>query len=263
MLTLVVNYAEVFTLVLIRMSGFFLMTPFLGGRNVPAMVKIGLIFTLTILVTPVVATSELVAQYQGIAFANLFLIVIKELMVGLTLGLIAAFVFAAVQVGGMFIDMQMGLAMANVFDPATGASTPITGQIKYALTMLLFLGLDGHHGLLTAILQSYTFIPAGGFQITGELTQVVLQTFSMMFVLGIKIAMPVVAALFLTDVGLAILSRAVPQMNVFVVGMPLKIGVGLIMIVLAMPAFIYVLRGLFHTMFQQMDTLLRVMGGSL
>jgi flagellar biosynthesis protein FliR len=261
MLNLVLNYAGVFTLVLVRMSGFFILTPVFGSRNVPAAVKAGLTFFLAILVTPVVAATQAGALVSDYSMGDMVLIILKETMVGITLGLVAALVFAAVQVGGMFVDLQIGFAMSNVFDPMTGTSSPLTGQFKFALSMLFFLGLDGHHGLLTGLLQSYTFIPIGGFSVTGNLINTILHTFSLMFLLGMKIAIPIVAALFLTDVGLAILSRAVPQMNVFVLGMPVKIIVGGFMLIVVMPAFVYLLRTLFDTMFSQMDTLLRVLGG--
>lgn len=261
MLEMILSHVEVFTLVLVRIGGFFLASPFLGARNIPMQVKAGLVVFLAILVTPVIAATDAGALYAGKPFAELFLVLLKELMVGIALGLIATSVFAAIQVGGMFVDMQIGFAMANVFDPSTGTSSPLTGQFKNMLAMLLFLGFDGHHGLFTALLQSYGFVPIGSFEVTDRLAAVFIQTLSVMFVLGLKIALPIMAALFLTDVGLAILARSVPQMNVFAVGMPLKLIVGLGMMVVVMPAFVYMLRGLFNTMFTQMDILLRVLGG--
>ncbi|MBL0388926.1 flagellar type III secretion system protein FliR [Tumebacillus sp. ITR2] len=261
MLDVALQYSQVFLLVLVRMSSFFFLTPFFGTRNVPAAAKTGLAFLLTIIVTPAVADTKMGALYLGASFADLVLVLLKELMVGLTLGLTAAMIFAAVQVGGMFIDLQIGFAMANVFDPMSGASAPLTGQFKYALAFLLFLGLDGHHGLIAAMLQSYNFVPIGAFQITDNLMSVLMQTFSAMFLLGLKIAIPVVAALFLVDFGFAMLSKAVPQMNVFALGMSVKTIVGGLMIIFTLPAFVYLLRGMFHTMFDQMDTILRVLGG--
>jgi flagellar biosynthetic protein FliR len=261
MLSFVVNYVEVFTLVFVRISSFFFLTPFFGGRNIPTQLKIGLGLMIAMLMTPVLAGTEAGQLYAGSSFADLFLVILKEFMVGVTLAMVAAFIFAAIQVGGMFVDMQIGFVMANVFDPLTGASAPLAGQFKYALAMLLFLGLDGHHGLLTALLQSYKFLPLGGFVLSDNLVSLLMQTFTVMFLLGFKIAIPIVAALFLTDVGLAILSRAVPQMNVFVIGMPVKILIGSLMLFVAMPAFVYLLRVLFQTMYEQLDSLLRVLGG--
>ncbi|KEO82946.1 flagellar biosynthetic protein FliR [Tumebacillus flagellatus] len=261
MLDVALQYTQIFLLVLVRMSSFFFLTPFFGTRNVPAAVKTGLAFLLTIIVTPAIAATESGASYAGASFADLVLVLLKEAMVGVTLGLTAAMIFAAVQVGGMFIDLQIGFAMANVFDPMSGASSPLTGQFKYALAFLLFLGLDGHHGLITAMLQSYNFVPIGVFQVSDNLMSVLMQTFSAMFLLGLKVAIPVVATLFLVDFGFAMLSKAVPQMNVFALGMSVKTVVGGLMIIVVMPAFVYLLRGLFHTMFDKMDTLLRVLGG--
>jgi len=261
MLTVALQYSGVFILVLVRMTSFFLSTPFFSSRNIPMMVKAGLALFLTLTLTPVVAATEAGVMVAGHGLGDLFLIILKEMMVGITLGLAATCIFAAVQVGGMFIDLQIGFAMANVFDPMTGTSSPLTGQYKYILAILLFLGFDGHHGLLSALLQSYNFFPLGGFTMSDNLLSVMMETFSLMFILGLKVAIPIVAALFLTDIGFAILSKAVPQMNVFVLGMPVKIIVGGLMMVVVMPAFVYVLRGLFQSLFGQMDTLLRVMGG--
>jgi flagellar biosynthetic protein FliR len=261
MLDVIFNHVEIFILVLIRMSSFFYITPVFGFRNVPMMVKTGLVFCMALILTPIIAATSTGALYQGLPFADLFLVVLKEFMVGVILGLTATTIFAAVQVGGSFIDLQIGFSMANVVDPMSGTSSPLTGQFKYVLAMLLFLGIDGHHGLLTALMQSYQFIPVGGFQISDHMMSFIMQTFSVMFLLGVKVAIPIIAALFLSDFGLAMLSRAVPQMNVFVIGMPIKVVVGIVMLVVVMPAFVYLLRGLFDTMFTQMDTLLRMMGG--
>lgn len=261
MLETIFQYVGVFTLVLVRMSAFFFLTPVFGTRNVPMAVKAGLAFFLTLVLTPVVASTAAGTLYMGYTLSELVVILLKEFMVGAALGLIAAFIFAAVQVGGMFIDLQVGFAMANVFDPMTGTSSPLTGQFKYSLAMLLFLGMDGHHGLLTGLLQSYQFVPAGGFTMTGSVVGTFLETFGLMFLIGLKIAVPIVTALFLTDVGFAILTRAVPQMNVFVLGMSVKLIVGGLMLIVVMPAFVYLLRGMFDTMFTQMDSLLRVLGG--
>ena len=261
MLEPIFQYVGVFTLVLVRMSAFFAISPVFGTRNVPMQAKAGLAFFITLVLTPMVAVTPEGTLYSGYSLSELVLIIVKEFMVGAALGLIAVFIMAAVQVGGMFIDMQLGFAMANVFDPMTGTSSPLTGQFKYSLAVLLFLGMDGHHGLLTGLLQSYTFVPVGGFTVSGNLTTAFLETFGLMFLIGMKIAVPIVTALFLTDVGFAILSRAVPQMNVFVLGMAVKVIVGGLMLIVVMPAFVYLLRQMFHSMYAQMDALLRVLGG--
>lgn len=261
MLDVVMQYAGVFTLVLVRMSSFFFSTPFFGSRNIPVMVKAGIALFLALLLTPLVGATEAGQAYAGLELAGLLVLILKELMIGIALGLAASLIFAAVQVGGMFIDLQIGFAMANVFDPMSGTSSPLSGQFKYTLAMLLFLGFDGHHGLLTALVQSYNFLPVGSFTINDSLISVLMETFSLMFLLGLKIAIPIVAALFLTDIGFAVLSKASPQMNVFVLGMPVKLIVGGIMLIIVMPAFVYILREMFQSMFGQLDTLLRVLGG--
>lgn len=261
MLNFIFNHVEIFVLVLVRMSSFIAITPVFGTKNVPTTVKAGLSFMLALMLTPIIAATTTGVQYQGIPFVDLFLILVKEFMVGAVLALTSTILFSAVQIAGSFIDLQIGFSMANVVDPMSGISSPLTGQFKYVLAMLLFLGFDGHHGLLTALLQSYKFIPLGGFHISGSLTAFALKIFGVMFLLGVKVAIPIIAALFLADFGLAMLSRVVPQMNVFVIGMPVKVVVGLLMLIVVMPTFVYILRELFQTMFTQMDALLHVLGG--
>lgn len=249
-------------LIVVRISGMFLIAPVFGMRGVPAHLKIGLAFFAGLIALPGVPS----VQEWSAMFGNpvwLLLMVVKELAVGLVIGYTAALIFSAIQVAGQFIDLQIGFSIVNVMDPQTGFHMPIIGSFKNLLALLLFLGINGHYGLITAIMQSFQFVPLGGFAVTEGLLEFFFKSFSFMFLLALKISMPVVAALFLTDVGFAIMARTVPQMNIFVVGLPVKLLMGLLMLFLTMPFLVYFFRDLFFLMFRQVDALLQLLGGRL
>jgi flagellar biosynthetic protein FliR len=136
------------------------------------------------------------------------------------------FLFGAVQLGGQIIGFQMGFAMVNVVDPITGVSNAVTAHFLYMCTMLTFLVLNGHLLLLRSVALSFEYIPPGGLLLTSGLVNHLFAFSNIMFVLAIKIAAPVMAALFLVDLALALVSRAAPQMHVLVLGFPVKITVG-------------------------------------
>ncbi|WP_172899696.1 flagellar biosynthetic protein FliR, partial [Effusibacillus lacus] len=142
-----------------------------------------------------------------------------------------------------------------------GFHTPIMGSFKNLLAILLFLGMDGHFALLSSVIQSFDFVKPGQLALSDSMLEFMFKAFSAMFLLAVKISMPVVAALLVTDIGFAIIARTVPQMNIFIVGLPVKIFLGLFMLILVMPVFVYFLQDLFHLMFRQVDSLLEVLGG--
>lgn len=154
--------------------------------------------------------------------------------------------------------------MANVLDPMTGASSPLTGNFKFALAVLLFLSINGHHHLLNAILYSYDWVPlTNDFFVKlygGSVTEFLVRSFAESFMLAFQIAAPIVVATFLTDVGLGFLAKTAPQFNIFVIGVPLKIFVGLFMLLLLMPSFAFIFEKLFSVMFESMRNLLDIMG---
>ena len=136
------------------------------------------------------------------------------------------FIFGAVQFGGQIIGFQMGFAMVNVMDPITGVTNAITAHFLYMCTMLTFLVLNGHLHLINAVGLSFEYIPPGGLTIRPELATYLFEYSNIMFTLAIRIAAPVMAALFLVDLALALISRAAPQMHVLILGFPIKISVG-------------------------------------
>lgn len=253
-----INAFPVFLLVFIRVTSFFVTVPLFSYRNIPTTYKVGLGFFLSYLMF-------LSMEHPTIAIDEAyFMLVLKELLVGLIIGLIAFMVLSAIQIAGGFIDYQMGFAIANVIDPQTGAQSPILGQYLYIFALLLLLVVDGHHLILDGIFYSYKIVPLEQAWLplgSERLVEFIATTFNSMFIIAFQMAIPIVGCLFLVDVALGITARTVPQLNIFVVGLPLKILVGFILLVVVMPVFLILFQKLFESMLITMRGLMQIFGG--
>jgi flagellar biosynthesis protein FliR len=248
-----------FLLVFVRVTSFFLMMPLFSYRSIPAQAKIGLGFfiALTMVFTMDLPTLEIDHNY--------FLLIIKEALVGLMVGFIAYLILSAIQIAGGFIDFQMGFAIANVIDPQTGAQSPLMGQYLYTIGLFFLLTVNGHHLLLDGVFYSYQFIPLEQPWIpfgNENMAEFVIRAFNSMFIIAFQMSIPVVGSLFLVDIALGIVARTVPQLNVFVVGLPLKIGVSFLVLIAVMSIMLLVISQLFETMLSTMRGLMDLIGGA-
>lgn len=212
-----------FLLTLFRISLLVFLLPFFGGENIPLPVKGSLCLVLALGLWPHLSFAADAFPAHPFMIA---LMLLGELLLGLVLGLIVRILFAAIQTGGQLIGFQMGFAMVNVVDPSTGVNQAVTAHFLYMTSLMVFLSLNGHLYLLHALTASFQLVPPGGLLITPALTEQLFRFSSQIFVLAIKIASPVMIALFLVDLALALVAKAAPQMNVIFVGFPLKIAVG-------------------------------------
>lgn len=248
----------VFLLVFCRMSAFLVVSPIFSFRNVPNMLKIGLAFFVSFLIFAGLGGWQ--AALPGTPYLYLIL---QETLIGLLLGFVAYLFFTAVQVAGGFIDHMIGLGMANVIDPMTGTQSPIIGNFKFFIGMLVFLGLNGHHYLLSALMHSYDWIPLSGGVFAriadGAVSTFLVESLARMFYMAFQMAAPIVVAMFLVDVALGVLARTVPTFNVFVIGLPLKILTGFAVLFLAVTGFTVLFRNLFAEMFLRMEQLLSIL----
>lgn len=236
---LIFSHYQLFLLVMVRTSGIFIFSPFFSAQNIPNIMKIGLSFSISLLITLTLPVSP--------DFSNeiLVLLIVKELMVGIIIGFISYAFFSAFYVMGQIIDMKIGFGMANVIDPQNRIQVPLMGNFYYILSFLLLMSFNGHHLIISALVDSYKFLPIGGFKYTGDTMNLLVNSLSRAFEIGFKLSSPVVAIIFLTDVVLGIISKTIPQMNVFVVGMPLKVLIGLLIIIISMPIFFTAINGIF------------------
>lgn len=245
-----------FLAVAARMAGIFGTAPVLGGRNVPIPLKIAVSCLTAAMLLPFIGTRVPMAVDSTLAYAFLLA---REAIIGMVLGFVVALTLAAIQVAGQLIDMQMGFGIVNVIDPMYGTQVPLIGNFQHLLAMLFFLMFNGHHALLSATVRSFDIIPIGGAVFSAALLDGAVRMLGGVFVMGIKIAAPVVGAMFLADVALGILARTVPQMNVFVLGLPLKIILGLAVLVVSLPLYFVLTRALLDGAVENLFTALRGM----
>lgn len=251
MVTLSANIELIFTTVLafIRVSGLFLMTPLFSIANIPNNVKIIFLFGLTVLL---VAGLNVQPVEAGMSFSELVFAGLLELMVGMTMGLVVFCAFAAFQFGGRVLDFQMGFGVANLIDPATNNQSPLIGTILNMMAVMTFYMLNGHHYMIRGLAYSFEKIPVGqGFSKIP--IDAVLYQFGLMFIYGFMLVTPVVMTLLLLDVGLAIAARTMPQVNIFIVSLPLKIFVGLLVLTFSLNYMSPLLKRIFESIFRQWE----------
>lgn len=251
------NGFDAFILVLVRMTGLFVISPIFGRRNIPAYFKIGFAFFLALIL---VNTTDVSIPEYGESIYGYALIVTKEFLVGLTIGYISYMVFSAIYIAGQLIDMHIGFGMVNVLDPMSNIQIPITANFYYIITLLLFLQMNGHHMLIKSLFDSYKHIPIGKAVFDSTLQNDMIELFNGTFVTALKISAPVIAAAFIVDVSLGVMAKTIPQMNVFVVGMPLKIIIGLLVLYITIPVFVDFADSLVGTMDDQMLKFIEGMG---
>ncbi|SET41268.1 flagellar biosynthetic protein FliR [Salinibacillus kushneri] len=232
--------------------------PIFSYRNFPRTHKIGFAIFLSWIMFYTVEIPTL--QFDG----HYILLLLKELLVGIFIGLIAFIILGAIQIAGGFIDFQMGFAIANVVDPQTGVQSPLIGQFLYTITLLFLITVDAHHLLLDGIFYSYQFIEIDQFIPfqDGSIVEFVIDSFNKMFLIAFQMSIPIVGCLFLVDVALGIVARTVPQLNVFVVGLPLKIFVSFVVIFVSFGVFAALVQQLFETTLYSMRGLMSLFGGA-
>lgn len=257
---LLLQYVPVFLLFLCRITAFFMVAPVFSFRGIPLPFKVGLSFFVAFIAFVASGTGQMIAL-DGMYVLS----ILRETLIGLLLGFIAYLFFSVVQIAGSFVDLQMGFGVVNVMDPMTGAQSPILGNFKFFIAVLLFLALDGHHYFLSALFDSYEWIPLQSdifHQIYGgSVSDFLIESLQTVFVLAFKMAAPLIAALFLTDVALGILARTAPQFNVFVVGIPLKIVIGFIIFLIMMTGFLVLFQELFSTLLEAVRDMIGILGG--
>ncbi|MDH5542661.1 MAG: flagellar biosynthetic protein FliR [Nitrospinota bacterium] len=223
-----------FVMVFVRISAVVYSIPIIGSQTVPKTAKIGLAAAIAF-----IAFSSIKLQPVDLSMPimKLILMLLGEVAIGLTIGFAAQLIFTAVQLAGSVIGFQMGFAIVNVMDPATQEQVSITAQFQNIMALLIFLAIDGHHMLINASVRSFEMIPLLGFNPSSGIVEIMLLLTKNVFISAIKIAAPIMAALFLLNVALGLVARTVPQMNVFIIGFPLQIAVGLFMIGATAPIF--------------------------
>lgn len=245
--TLLQGHAAVFMLLLTRVSGIFVISPFFGSLNIPVYFRAAAALAITIVLFPVV--DNLGAINPPVTIWAYAWAVLTELFVGWLIGFVAYIAFAAITMAGKVMDMQVGFAVVNVMDPTSGQQMPLIGSFLYNLGIIVFLVTNGHHMIIAALFESFKIVPLLNMQPDMSLPMIIADFTTGIFLTGMKIAMPVTFAILLTNVGLGILARTMPQMNIFVVGIPMQLTIGVIILSMVLPFYVLFLDVLFNEMY--------------
>lgn len=231
-MTIGVHAFWAFMLIFSRMTALFVTAPVFSARFAPAHVKVALAGLLSFALLPVV---EPMTQKVPADLVTLAGQIFAETMVGLCIGLIVQLIFTSLQIAGAFSDTQIGFNMINTLNPVSDVQSSATGALFYQLGITLFLIMGGHLFLIRTIADSYLTVGPGAAHFIGDISGVMVGLVGEMFMLAFRIAAPVAGVLLVVDVAFAIIARTVPQISIFIVGMPVKVIVGLTTVALVLP----------------------------
>ncbi len=231
-----VQEMQIFLLIFVRIASMMAVLPIFGDQSVPLVLRMGLSFFLSVILYPVVP--KVVPVPVGVA--DFIFDLSQTLFVGLFIGFFGLIFFGGIQLAGEIAGFQMGFAIVSVLDPMSRIQMSIVAQFQYFLAILIFLTLGGDHLMIRGIAESFQKIPLIGANWNGELGGILITMTGQMFEMAVKISAPIFVTLLLTNVGLGIVARTLPQMNVFIVGFPLQIGLGLATLAISIPMFYYV-----------------------
>lgn len=215
--------------------------PLLGNPSVPVRIKLGLAVMITVLVMPLVEKSlPQIDPASGVGFA----ILLQQILIGIAMGLVMRIVFVAVEMAGELIGLQMGLGFAVFFDPQNSGQIDIVGRFLGVIASLAFLAIDGHLIMIALISQSFSTLPIGLEGMTNATFTTLANWGSEIFKSGLQLSLPVLTALLITNLALGVLTRVAPQLNIFAVGFPLTLSIGLLVMALSMPFYAPILEHL-------------------
>lgn len=234
-----------FLLVLARISAFLVAAPFFSLQNFPVMLKAALALGMAALLVPAVPSPE--GNFAGALDFSLALA--REVGVGLALGFICTLLFSALSVGGQLIDIKIGFFMSQIFDPTAGGQSTIISRFLFLLGMAFFLSVNAHHEIIAILAKSFEAVPPLGAAVSGKFALVLIRAFADMMVLAVKITAPIMAVALVVDVSLGLVGRTAPQLNIFILGFPIKIMAGIITLSTLVP----VLGSIFNHIFQLME----------
>lgn len=224
----------VFLLVLTRLIGMLLTAPLFSTFPIPSVIKVGLAGLCAFITFPFVIKSAIFVIPKDLI--ALSVLMFKELAIGVLIGFTVSLIFTAIEIGGNILSIKMGLAVANALDPVTKQNTPIVGQFYMFTASMVFLTINGHHQLFMTVYESFNSIPIGlNFDFSNQLTPQLMLFSSSLFLIAFNIIAPIFIILLVSTILMGVVAKVLPQMNIFMVGMPLQIYIGLALILSLMP----------------------------
>ncbi len=212
-----------FAVVLMRVASIMAFAPLFNSQSIPMQMKIIIALMCSLALTPSMPLTQIP---DDLGLSSLVAIAFSQVIFGLTLGLVASFIFAGLQFAGQMISLQLGFALINVIDPTSQVEMPVFSFMQDYIGLILFMLLGGHHWFFMAVSGSFAYLPVTGVVLKGAIVQEVIRLSAHILVAGVQIAGPILAVTIIADIVLGIIGRAAPQINILIVGMPLKTLVG-------------------------------------
>lgn len=250
------NSLTLFLYIVMRMSGFVLMSPLLGRSNFPGLYKAGFVLMLSV-VTHSAYLGETVMPGTALEFAVKLLL---ELSVGAAFAVIMQFFFYIPEQAGEIVDTQMGMSMARTYDAGSQSSMTSTATLMNMLAILLFFAANGHITLLRILVTSGEVVPYGAAAMGDAVANRVVELFAECVLLAIKLSLPILATELMGQVGMGILMKVIPQINVFAINIELKVIIGLAMLLLMLAPFSEYLLSVESDMLRALEEVLGLMG---
>lgn len=248
-----------YLLLFVRMSGLFILSPVFGRKNVPYIMKVGFCLLLTIVLGTANPAEYTINEDKLLVFV---VDIIKELVVGLALGYLTILFFSIGLIAGQIIDVEIGLGVGGIFDPQLNTQASISGMLLELLMLLYFFINNGHLRLIRILGASVTHLPIGHVHLQANLALLVIEQFSLCFGMAASLMLPLIAAALLAETALGMLMRAIPQLNAYMVGIPLKIVVGLVVLYLTQPLYATLCDKVFNQVFMASEQWITAMGVS-
>ena len=245
---------ETLLLIMIRVTVIMFIIPVFSAAQIPKLARIGLGMLITVVIFKAVPTMPVSLDLYSFVVA-----IVSQFTVGLIFGFVSYLVFMGIQLAGEILDIQVGFAIANVINPLTQTSVTVIGEFQLTLASLIYLISNSHLLLLSAIGGSFQLLPLPYISLDPSVAGNIMIFFSAATLIVFKIAAPAALSLFITNVALGLMARVAPQMNVFVVGFPLQISIGLMMIAVSIPLLGFAVPVLYEQVPRQLDTVLRGM----
>jgi len=252
----IIDFIIVF-LIFVRISTALIASPVFGSRSVPVLPKIFLSLVIAYVVYLTIDRNAIASVPSG---WMLVILSFKEAITGLIIGFMLQFVFWGVSYAGTLIGFDMGLTMAEVFNPSSDESGNVVGEFLYYGALMIFFLINGHHYIISSLKHSFSVVPLGKFVISKPVFDLIIIYSASVFIIAVKIASPIIVSFFLVHIGEGIVARIIPQMQVFFVTQPLKVGIGVAMLAAITPLYLYVIKNLLQDYENKLYSLIAAMG---
>ena len=253
------NQLEIFALIFIRVSTMLILMPVLSTNLLPKKIKIIIALLTTFILFPtIIGFHNFTSSTHLIQF---FILVPQEIFFGVFVAFFWQFIFFSLRIAGSIAGFQMGFFVASVIDPDKGSESPIISELYYIAGILLFLALNGHHRMIESLIYSFQEVPFGKLYYGKGLINNLINLTQSSFETAIKISLPILATLLLVEVGLGLIARVAPQINILMVGFPLKIGIGIIVLMYSIPFFSYIFSKSYSLFSTNVFQVIKILGG--